>query len=61
MNRTERDCRAPRRSSEHTPLGRFGETDDLQGAALFLLSDLSSFITGTVVPVDGGFLAYSGV
>lgn len=46
---------------QHTPLGRFGETDDLQGAALFLLSDLSRFITGTVIPVDGGFLAYSGV
>ncbi len=45
----------------HTPMGRFGETEDLQGAALFLLSDLSRFITGTVVPVDGGFLAYSGV
>jgi NAD(P)-dependent dehydrogenase (short-subunit alcohol dehydrogenase family) len=45
----------------HTPMGRFGETEDLQGAALFLLSDLSRFITGAVVPVDGGFLAYSGV
>lgn len=44
-----------------TPMGRFGETDELQGAALFLLSDLSKFVTGIVLPVDGGFMAYSGV
>ncbi|MFA6467826.1 MAG: SDR family oxidoreductase [Bacteroidota bacterium] len=46
---------------EGTPMGRFGETNDLQGAALFLLSDLSKFVTGVVLPVDGGFTAYSGV
>ncbi|MFA6456937.1 MAG: SDR family oxidoreductase [Bacteroidota bacterium] len=46
---------------EGTPMGRFGETTDLQGAALFLLSDLSKFVTGVVLPVDGGFTAYSGV
>ena len=44
-----------------TPMGRFGETNELQGAALFLLSDLSKFVTGIVLPVDGGFTAYSGV
>ncbi|MDD8017695.1 MAG: SDR family oxidoreductase [Bacteroidota bacterium] len=44
-----------------TPMGRFGETNELQGAALFLLSDLSKFVTGVVLPVDGGFTAYSGV
>ncbi len=44
-----------------TPMGKFGCPADLQGAALFLLSDLSSFITGVVLPVDGGFNAYSGV
>lgn len=44
-----------------TPMGRFGELTDLQGAALFLLSDLSRFITGVTLPVDGGFNAYSGV
>ncbi|NNM67141.1 MAG: SDR family oxidoreductase [Spirochaetales bacterium] len=44
-----------------TPLGRLGEVDELQGALLFLLSDLSRFVTGTVVAVDGGFSAYSGV
>ncbi|WP_163714232.1 SDR family oxidoreductase [Mangrovibacterium lignilyticum] len=44
-----------------TPMGKFGEPDDMQGATLFLLSDLSKFITGIVIPVDGGFNAYSGV
>jgi NAD(P)-dependent dehydrogenase (short-subunit alcohol dehydrogenase family) len=46
---------------EHTPMGRFGEPDDLLGAALWLLSPASSFVTGIVVPVDGGFSAFSGV
>jgi NAD(P)-dependent dehydrogenase (short-subunit alcohol dehydrogenase family) len=45
----------------NTPMGKFGEPDDLQGATLFLLSNISSFITGIVIPVDGGFNAYSGV
>jgi NAD(P)-dependent dehydrogenase (short-subunit alcohol dehydrogenase family) len=43
-----------------TPLGRFGEAHELVGAVLFLASDAASFITGTGIPVDGGFLA-SGV
>jgi NAD(P)-dependent dehydrogenase (short-subunit alcohol dehydrogenase family) len=42
-------------------MGKFGEPDDLQGAVLYLLSDLSAFVTGIVIPVDGGFNAYSGV
>jgi NAD(P)-dependent dehydrogenase (short-subunit alcohol dehydrogenase family) len=46
---------------EHTPVGRFGEPDDLAGAVLWLASDASAFITGIVVPIDGGFAAYSGV
>lgn len=46
---------------EHTPLGRFGEPEELVGAALWLLSPASRFVTGIVVPVDGGFSAYSGV
>jgi NAD(P)-dependent dehydrogenase (short-subunit alcohol dehydrogenase family) len=45
----------------NTPMGKFGDPDDLQGAALYLLSDLSSFVTGIVIPIDGGFNAYSGV
>ncbi len=44
-----------------TPMGKFGSPEDLQAATLFLLSDLSSFITGVVLPIDGGFNAYSGV
>jgi NAD(P)-dependent dehydrogenase (short-subunit alcohol dehydrogenase family) len=44
-----------------TPMGAFGSPEDLQGPALFLLSDLSRFVTGVVLPVDGGFNAYSGV
>lgn len=46
---------------EHTPLGRFGEPRDLVGVCLCLVSEAGSFITGTVVPIDGGFSAYSGV
>ncbi len=45
----------------NTPMGKFGEPDDLQGATLFLLSEISSFITGIVIPVDGGYSAFGGV
>ncbi|MFQ5614644.1 MAG: SDR family oxidoreductase, partial [Anaerolineae bacterium] len=46
---------------DHTPMGRFGQPEDLLGAALWLLSPASAFVTGVVVPVDGGFSAFSGV
>jgi len=45
----------------HTPMGRFGEPEDLFGAVLWLLSDASAFVTGIIVPIDGGFSAYGGV
>jgi NAD(P)-dependent dehydrogenase (short-subunit alcohol dehydrogenase family) len=45
----------------HTPMGRFGAPADLLGAVLWLLSPMSRFVTGVVVPVDGGFSAFSGV
>lgn len=45
----------------HTPMGRFGDPDELGGATVFLASDASKFITGAVIPVDGGHLAFSGV
>ncbi len=45
----------------HTPMGRFGEPEDLLGAVLWLLSPASAFVTGIVVPVDGGFSAFGGV
>lgn len=44
---------------EHTPMGRFGVPEDLDGALLFLCSDMSKFVTGIVVHVDGGFAATS--
>jgi NAD(P)-dependent dehydrogenase (short-subunit alcohol dehydrogenase family) len=44
-----------------TPMKRFGTPDELQGALLYLVSDMSKFVTGIVLPVDGGFSAYSGV
>lgn len=46
---------------DHTPMGRFGEVDELVGTLLWLCSDAAKFVTGIVVPVDGGFSAFSGV
>jgi len=46
---------------EHTPMNRFGEPQDLIGTMLWLVSNASRFVTGVVVPVDGGFMAYKGV
>ncbi len=45
----------------HTPMGRFGAPEDLLGAVLWLVSPASAFVTGVVVPIDGGFSAFSGV
>lgn len=44
-----------------TPFGRLGEADELHGAVLFYASDASKFVTGTILPVDGGFSIFSGV
>jgi len=46
---------------EHTPMGRFGAPEDLVGTVVWLLSPAAAFVTGVVVPVDGGFSANSGV
>jgi NAD(P)-dependent dehydrogenase (short-subunit alcohol dehydrogenase family) len=46
---------------EHTPLGRLGEPDDVVSTVVWLASDGARFVTGVVVPIDGGFGAYSGV
>jgi NAD(P)-dependent dehydrogenase (short-subunit alcohol dehydrogenase family) len=46
---------------EHTPMKRMGAPGDLVGAALWLLSPAAEFVTGAIVPIDGGFSAYSGV
>lgn len=45
----------------HTPMERFGELEEILGAVIYLISDMSKFVTGTVLAVDGGFGAYSGV
>ncbi|HZW28615.1 MAG TPA: SDR family oxidoreductase [Trueperaceae bacterium] len=50
-----------RRIVDHTPMGRFGVPDDLVGTVVWLASDASRFVTGVVVPVDGGYSAYGGV
>mgnify|MGYP001828478142 CR=1 FL=1 len=46
---------------DHTPMARYGEPGDLLGALVWLVSPASKFVSGIVVPVDGGFSAYSGV
>jgi NAD(P)-dependent dehydrogenase (short-subunit alcohol dehydrogenase family) len=46
---------------DQTPMARFGDPEDLLGALLWLCSDASRFVTGAVVPVDGGFSVFSGV
>lgn len=45
----------------HTPMGRFGEPEEIIGTLLYLISDISKFVTGVVIPVDGGFNAFCGV
>ena len=45
----------------NTPMKRFGEAEELNGIVLYLCSDASQFVTGTIIPVDGGFSSFSGV
>ena len=45
----------------NTPMKRFGQADELNGAVHWLISDAASFVTGTIVAIDGGFNAFSGV
>lgn len=45
----------------HTPMNRFGTPEDLLGATMWLISPAAAFVTGVVVPIDGGFSAFSGV
>jgi NAD(P)-dependent dehydrogenase (short-subunit alcohol dehydrogenase family) len=61
---TETDGRLTKRGNQiiaNTPMGRFGNPDELFGVLHWLISDASKFVTGTIIPVDGGFNAYSGV
>ena len=46
---------------DHTPMGRLGTPEDLPGTLLWLVSPASTFVTGVVIPVDGGFSSFSGV
>lgn len=50
-----------KRIIDHTPLGKLGNPEDLVSSVIWLLSDSSSFVTGAVIPVDGGFNAYNGI
>lgn len=45
----------------NTPTGKFGEPEDLAGTVLYLISDISKFVTGVVIPIDGGYSAFGGV
>lgn len=45
----------------HTPMGRFGDPDDLAGPVVWLASDAARFVTGVIVPIDGGYDAFGGV
>ena len=45
----------------HTPMGEFGKPEDLIGVCIWLSSEASRFVTGTVIPIDGGFGTFSGV
>ncbi len=62
---TEAETGAPTMRAQailaHTPMGRFGVPEDLLGAVLWLVSPASAFVTGVVIPIDGGFSAFSGV
>jgi len=60
-NQTGMDTERGKLIKQHTPMGRYGHPDELVGVVIWLASDASSFVNGTVIPVDGGFLAYAGV
>ncbi len=46
---------------KNTPMGRFGKAEELNGAVIYLCSEASRFVTGTIMPIDGGFSSFSGV
>jgi NAD(P)-dependent dehydrogenase (short-subunit alcohol dehydrogenase family) len=59
--RTGQATERGKRIIAHVPMGRYGEPWEMIGAVLWLVSDSASFVTGAVVPVDGGYSAFSGV
>lgn len=56
LNRDKMPAARKERALSRTPLGRFGEVDELAGAAIYLASSAAAFVTGTVIEVDGGYL-----
>lgn len=58
---TGRPTERGQKIKDHIPMGRLGSPEDLSGTVLWLMSPASAYVTGIVVPVDGGFSAYSGV
>ncbi|HXL02536.1 MAG TPA: SDR family oxidoreductase, partial [Candidatus Atribacteria bacterium] len=59
--KTGEETERGRRIKDHTPMGRYGEPQELVGAIIWLCSEAASFVNGVVIPIDGGFSAYSGV
>ena len=59
--RTGEPTARSKKITSSTPMERYGSPEELTGTLLYLVSDLSKFVTGVVIPVDGGFSAYSGV
>jgi len=58
---TGKETERGQRIKDHTPMGRYGNPEELLGAVIWLCSEASSFVNGIVLPIDGGFSAYSGV
>ena len=59
--KTGQDTERGKAIKKNTPMGRYGKPEELIGAVIWLASDASSFVNGVVVPIDGGFSAFSGV
>jgi len=59
--KTGEDTQRGKAVKAHTPMGRYGRPEELVGAVIWLCSDAASFVNGIVVPIDGGFSAFSGV
>ncbi len=58
---TGKETERGQKIKDHTPMGRYGNPGELLGAVVWLCSEASSFVNGIVLPIDGGFAAYSGV